>query len=152
MLQGSNVSKWQLESQVIIQAGAAALLTIASGSMLLLYFFLDKAFFIILVRLHSILTGVRAACLSRLMPCSLLMPVDRFCTLRVCLYIELQCQHPAVNPPLLTHGLNLDGIFKRHVSRTKYLSLSRCMQVVKMFHVNRVLCRLDCSAWVLFKR
>lgn len=56
MLQG-NASMWQVESQMITQGGAVAFLVMASGSLLLLYFFLDKAFFIILVSLHT-----RCAC------------------------------------------------------------------------------------------
>ena len=48
MLQG-NASKWQMESQTITQGGAVAFLVIASGSLLLLYFFLDTAFYVILV-------------------------------------------------------------------------------------------------------
>ena len=42
---------WQVESQTITQGGAVAFLIIASGSLLLLYFFLDKAFYVILVSL-----------------------------------------------------------------------------------------------------
>ena len=48
MLQGS-ASKWQMESQTITQGGAVAFLVIAPGSLLLLYFFLDTAFYVILV-------------------------------------------------------------------------------------------------------
>jgi len=45
----SIASKWQVESQTITQGGAVAFLVIASGSLLLLYFFLDTAFYVILV-------------------------------------------------------------------------------------------------------
>jgi len=48
VLQG-NASKWQMESQTITQGGAVAFLVIASGSLLLLYFFLDTAFYVMLV-------------------------------------------------------------------------------------------------------
>lgn len=44
---------WQVESQTITQGGAVAFLIIASGSLLLLYFFLDKAFYVILVSSKS---------------------------------------------------------------------------------------------------
>lgn len=52
MMQGGAASMWQVESQTITQGGAVAFLLIASGSLLLLYFFLDKAFFVILVSWH----------------------------------------------------------------------------------------------------
>lgn len=52
MMQG-NASMWQVESQMITQGGAVAFLIIASGSLLLLYLFLDKAVYIILVSLHT---------------------------------------------------------------------------------------------------
>ena len=53
MMQGY-ASMWQIESQMITQGGAVAFLIIASGSLLLLYFFLDKAFYIILVSLYTL--------------------------------------------------------------------------------------------------
>ena len=43
---------WQVDSHTITQGGAVAFLLIASGSLLLLYFFLDKAFFVLLVSWH----------------------------------------------------------------------------------------------------
>ena len=48
-MQSSGASKWQMESQTITQGGAVAFLVIASGSLLVLYFFLDTAFYVILV-------------------------------------------------------------------------------------------------------
>lgn len=53
VLQGGVASMWQVESQTITQGGAVAFLIIASGSLLLLYFFLDKAFYVILVSLTT---------------------------------------------------------------------------------------------------
>jgi len=49
LLQSNGASKWQIESQTITQGGAVAFLVIASGSLLVLYFFLDTAFYVILV-------------------------------------------------------------------------------------------------------
>ena len=49
-LQNEGASKWQIESQTITQGGAVAFLVIASGLLLLLYFFLNTGFYILLVR------------------------------------------------------------------------------------------------------
>ena len=53
-MQDDSASKWQVETQMITQGGAVAFLIIASGSLLLLYFFLDRAFYFILVSLHQL--------------------------------------------------------------------------------------------------
>ncbi|KAL0029595.1 hypothetical protein WJX79_006932 [Trebouxia sp. C0005] len=68
-----NASKWQMESQTITQGGAVAFLVIASGSLLLLYFFLDTAFYVVLMGLFSL--GAVQALAAALAPlCSWLLP------------------------------------------------------------------------------
>lgn len=52
LMQGGSASKWQVETQMITQGGSVVFLIIASGSLLLLNFFLDKAFYFILVSLN----------------------------------------------------------------------------------------------------
>lgn len=68
-----SASKWQMESQTITQGGALAFLVIASGSLLLLYFFLDTAFYVVLMGLFSL--GAVQALAAALYPlCSWLLP------------------------------------------------------------------------------
>lgn len=71
---------WQVDSQTITQGGAVAFLLIASGSLLLLYFFLDKAFFVILVSWHITLHGMNQ--------CSILIiDISRHCYIGICLCV-----------------------------------------------------------------
>ncbi|KAL3137714.1 hypothetical protein ABBQ38_004981 [Trebouxia sp. C0009 RCD-2024] len=79
--QEGNASMWQVESQMITQGGAVAFLIIASGSLLLLYLFLDKAVYIILMVLFS-LSGIQALAAALTPLCAWLLP------------------HQTINPPI----------------------------------------------------
>lgn len=65
----SSANQWQVESQTITQGGAVAFLVIASGSLLVLYFFLDTAFYIILVRIFTA-ASLMFLWLLRYIPCT----------------------------------------------------------------------------------